>query len=490
MKVLKFLTSRVGAVSKAGALGMGLTVGLVGLNVYNYVTERPAAQEQQIRSLSDIMMSGGALPVEYSGINISRGSNEFATAEERAAREGTLFDGGEAAVAALGGINGISVRGSALGQGESGLGMGANAAVQMGPDGKPLTGNVNADGSGVAAAAAEQANKTKINKLGESKEGDLQRASMARASGSNLSGGNGAFGAQSGSSTRGAAARAEARGRMGASSISGRMPEGSTLVAANNSLRGATSSSFVAGGRETRVGHGINSKEGNSLRQIAVDSSKVAANRNRAANEGASPFMADTKLSGGVNVVGETANTGGSSVSDFEDKMDAQEKGAAQAIDDIDTTEAERQAHRSRLAKSLVALLFATITAMIAISVLKDKWPWGFIAAIAVSAAMAVSIGLFLKSCFEYSGKYDADTASTIFKICGFLFAAAVGIAWINKVSGWISKIIGKVGTGLGLGEGFATGTGVGGAVGTVKQGVTDAIQAGKEGDGGGLSNG
>ena len=119
MKVLQILKSRIGNVSKAGLLGVGVTAGLVGLNLYNYATEGPAAQEQKIRSLSQIIASGDSVPAEYSGINISRGQNEFATAEEVSARQGRMFDGGEGAVAAL---SGISVRGTSLGQGEGGLG--------------------------------------------------------------------------------------------------------------------------------------------------------------------------------------------------------------------------------------------------------------------------------------------------------------------------------------------------------------------------------
>ena len=87
MKVWNYLKSCTGAISKAGALGLTATLGLVGLNVYNFVMDRPAVEEKAVRSLSQIMASGGDIPAEYTGINISADGVEFATAEEIAKRE-------------------------------------------------------------------------------------------------------------------------------------------------------------------------------------------------------------------------------------------------------------------------------------------------------------------------------------------------------------------------------------------------------------------
>ena len=191
MNIFKFLKSRIGAVSISGgkAAVMALSAGMLAVNVYNYANNTPAAQEARVRSFSEVLASGGTLPGDNT-MNFALGNVQFASAEERAAQEGTIFDAGDADVSALqGAMNSFSVRGSALGAGEGGLGMGAKAAVELGPDGKPLTGNAaGTDGAavGAAAAAAAQGGQTKINKLGEEPAGGLQRASIARASGSNL----------------------------------------------------------------------------------------------------------------------------------------------------------------------------------------------------------------------------------------------------------------------------------------------------------------
>ena len=97
MNIFKFLKSRIGAVSiSAGKMaGVALTAGLVGVNVYNYATSSPAAQEARVRSFSEVLASGGILP-EDNTMNFALGNVQFASAEERAAQEGTIFDAGDA----------------------------------------------------------------------------------------------------------------------------------------------------------------------------------------------------------------------------------------------------------------------------------------------------------------------------------------------------------------------------------------------------------
>ncbi len=482
MRILKFLTSRIGAISVSAGrtAGMAVTVGLIGFNVYNFASNTPAAQEQQIRSLSSIMSTGGALPAEYSGINFDTGNVQFATAEEIAAKEGTLFDGGEGAVNAL---NNISVPSYALGSGEAGLGMGANAAAQVGPDGKPLTGNVSADGSAVGAAAAQQAQKTQINKLGEEKPGGLQRASIAKASGSNMgSSSSGGFGGTSSSRSgqSAAASRASALGTSDGYTLSGAMPKGSTLLASNGNIRGAasSSSSFIAGNTRTRIGQGSNSKEGRSLRDIALASSKVAANKDRAANEGASPFMAKEKLSGGIQVVGETANEfAGSSDASFEDKLQGQEAALGQAVEEIDTTEQERKAHRDRLATNLISLLFTTVAAMLTIAALKKvPWPWATAAAYILGGVMLAVIALYLVDAFRYADKYGWPGDAWAFIGGGALFATGVSLAMFSPtVTNWLAKIYAKVFSWLGMGVRAAVVTTGMAAVGGIVKGAVDS---------------
>lgn len=454
MNIFKFLKSRIGAVSiSAGKMaGVALTAGLVGVNVYNYATSSPAAQEARVRSFSEVLTSGGILPDDNT-INISTGRLQFASAEERAAQEGTIFDAGDADVSALQGAMGsFSVRGSALGAGEGGLGMGANAAVELGPDGKPLTGNAaGADGAAVGAAAAaaaqQQDGKTKINKLGEEPQGGLQRASIARASGNNLgSSSGGGFGGNSRSSAAGNAT-AEAAARLRSSSsyaLSGAMPKGSTLIASNGNIRGAAggATEFVAGSRFGRAAMGARSQAGESLRDMALASSKVAANANRSANEGTSPFMARERLSGGITVEGENLNEfQGTADTSFEDDMNRRERGMAGAVDEVDTTEQERENHRSRLSKMLIALIPTVFMGMMTIQSMKDSGPWGMVAAIAVTAILGATIIAFTVDAAKYISKYGSDGWSIASLVGSAVMAAGLVLAWINNTNAWLEKV-------------------------------------------------
>lgn len=384
-------------------------------------------------------------------MNFALGNVQFASAEERAAQEGTIFDAGDADVSALqGAMNSFSVRGSALGAGEGGLGMGANAAVELGPDGKPLTGNAaGTDGAavGAAAAAAAQGGQTKINKLGEEPAGGLQRASIARASGSNLgSSSAGGFGGNTRSSAAGNAT-AEAAARLSSSSsyaLSGAMPKGSTLIASNGNIRGAAggATEFVAGSRFGRSAMGARSQEGESLRDMALASSKVAANANRSANEGTSPFMARERLSGGITVEGENLNEfQGTADTSFEDDMNRRERGVAAAADEVDTSEQERKNHRSRLSKMLIALIPTVFMGMMTIQSLKGSGPWGMVAAIAVTAILGAAIIAFTVDAAKYISKYGADGWSIASLIGSAVMAAGLVLAWINNTNAWLGKV-------------------------------------------------
>lgn len=452
MNIFKFLKSRIGAVSiSAGKMaGVALTAGLVGVNVYNYATSSPAAQEARVRSFSEVLTSGGILP-EDTTMNFALGNVQFASAEERAAQEGTIFDAGDADVSALqGAMNSFSVRGSALGAGEGGLGMGANAAVELGPDGKPLTGNAaGTDGAavGAAAAAAAQGGQTKINKLGEEPAGGLQRATIARASGSNLrTSSGGGFGGNSRSAAAGNAT-AEAAARLSASSsyaLSGAMPKGSTLIASNDNIRGAAggATEFVSGSRFGHSAMGARSQAGESLRDMALASSKVAANANRSANEGTSPFMARERLSGGIRVGGGNLHEfQGTGTERHSTELKERERGLGRHITVVSTAEAERKHHRTRLSKMLIGLIPAVFMGMMTIQSMKNSGPWGMVAAIAVTAILGATIIAFTVDAAKYISKYGSDGWSIASLVGSAVMAAGLVLAWINNTNAWLGKV-------------------------------------------------
>ena len=444
MKVLEILKSRIGVISRAGLLSVGLTGGLVALNVYNYVNDKPKALEPQIRSLSQIMASGGELPSEYSGISLSARGVDFATAEEQAKHEGALlakFDGGEAQVDALGQIDALNVRGSVFHGGEAGLGLN-QGAVEVGPNGGSAGGASGADGAGVVDAVAK-ANQTVINKLGDA-NASLPRASMAKVN----AGGSSSSYSPYGNAGRVAANAPVAAAKIGPASISGAPTvEGSTLVHTPVSLKGATGSDFVASSRNVRYKGGLNSKEGNSLRAIAVQSAKVAATSGKSANMHAQVFMTEDVKAPGTQATADTFTTTmeGNTIQPPPDPQIDPGEDFDNYIEEIDTTEQERKNHRDRLAKQMFALMVTTFVAMLTISTTKDMKPWGMVAAVAVTALMVGLIGLYLADCAVYIDKYKEKMGWAIAGIVmGVIYLAAIACAWAVKgVSKWFAKTVG-----------------------------------------------
>lgn len=448
MNIFKFLTARTGAVNKAGLVGVALAGGLAVYNLAGYMSDRPAAQEGEIRSLAQVMSSGGQMPSEYSGINISRGGADFASAADISAQNAGMFDGGEGSINAMNAaLDGFSARRSALSAGEEGLGMGANAAVRRdGP--AAASGGVSVPGEKGVREGLRQANEEAAGKDGASGGPVLQRASITKAGGSALgTGGGGSFGAPSGRGAASSAVSAERSSRAGdMGGFSGAMPDGSTLVASNATLRGATSSSssFRPGNAKDYINRGgRNSQEGRDLRSIAVQSGKVAANAHRAVNEADQVFMGGERLAGGVQALGENMETlGTGATADFVDEMDTNTGNFDAAADEIDNSELERKNHRTRLQKGLFGTFFVAVAAMLSISALGDS-PWDWVAKAAIAAVALGIIAVFMVDAGKYIDKYGWDGWSTASIIVGGVMAVGVVLSLALKgMSKWINKTI------------------------------------------------
>ena len=189
---------------------------------------------------------------------------------------------------------------------------------------------------------------------------------------------------------------------------------------------------------------GARSREGESLRDMALASSKVAANANRSANEGTSPFMARERLSGGITVEGENLNEfQGTADTSFEDDMNRRERGVTAAADEADTSEQERKNHRTRLSKMLIALIPTVFMGMMTIQATKDNVPWGLIAAIAVTAILAAVITAFTVDAANYIAKYGKNEDGwAIASIVGsVVLVSGLVLAWINKTNGWLQSV-------------------------------------------------
>ena len=435
MNIFTFLKSKRGAINKLHAATLALSVGAGGMFFYNYIASSDAAQEQKVRNLSSIFTAGGQVPTEYSSINVATGATRFATAEERAQYEGTIFDGGEGAEDAL---NRFSFGSRALGSGEDGLGTGGVDATEIGGRGGSNMTDM-PDGSAVGAAVRSSAQRAEASAA----RNGFQTASITRASGgSNLSAGSG-YSGNGGSSATASALKAEGSSRVSPSGISGSMPSGSTLVSSKG-FQGAHASSYRGGNRDGRiVGQGINSSEGKGLHRIAVNSGKVAADANRRANAGVDPIMNETYNNPGVVQLtgGETLETKGVGNDSFNDNLNKSLRNAKSNFKEIDTSQQKQKKRRTEIGTMALALLWMTLGAFFGIIALMKAYKAGgiyavgcLVAAIAIGVVMAAAIAFFEVKCGTYIRDYADDKGVGIFGcIAGGVYALAIAAAyWIG----------------------------------------------------------
>lgn len=456
MKILHFLTNCRGAVTKSGLLGAAFTLGMTGWTLSSYFSETPAAEQEKVRELSQIIYSGGELPRQYSGMNLTMGraAGTFATAEERAGLTGGTFDGGDAGVEGVENMNlpGMAISRRNLDGASDGLGMGGN-------DAKDLSGASHRGGNGgndgnVNLPAIGGGKKTPVNSLYEgSTGGGMSRAAMARAGGTEY--GSGATGGYYGAS--GGAVGTERQSRVGAGSISGGMNNSSTLIAATGNMRGAHASSYVPSSRDVQFGQGAKAYESNSLRGIAKQSGKIAMDARKGevrANEGTDPFMASYELPGGVYDDGGVDDDVNPEVTTDEDgsNFEETEEQLNNSINDLTDKEQERKNHRTRLVKTMLGVLSASFIGMMLISTLKEIKPWGYIGAIAVTVAVGVAIAAFMYDAGDYINKYGSWGTGLLFMAAGALGAVALVLGWTakNGKDTWMGKLTNFMNSGFG----------------------------------------
>ena len=476
MKVWKYLKSCTGAISKVGALGLTATFGLVGLNIYNFVMDRPAVEEKAVRSLSQIMASGGEIPAEYTGINISADGVEFATAEEIAKREGTFLDGGDAAVDAINAFGGPGVKGQVFTEGGEGLGLGANKAVRVNADGTPVVTGAGADPAAVAAAARAGATATKGGAEngaeggadGNSANGPtLTKATIARASGSNLGSGT-MFGGTNTSANGGASS---ANANVGANSISGAMKEGSTFLQVSESLKGTTASSYKpsksAQKPKPQKGRLVDVGLSNDLKGIAKDMGtiKLAAMQGRTTLGGPQKvymnsknltFAEDSFADG--SIVPTKSSGDGTPDPTTPDGLDEVEEDLNDGTEDLGLQEAERKKERNGMRVALLSLLAATLIVIPFItSCMQSPEPWGKAVGWALAGVMYACIAALLVNSILYAVKWKAANDGWVIgswvgvaaMIAGITFAA-VGQGFQKSVNKGIESVIEWLESGLG----------------------------------------
>lgn len=471
MKLLQLFTSRRGAVSGMKLAGVALAAGMVGMNIYGYLSGPTTVNSPEVRSLSQIMNARQPLPPEYAGIanSFSVGNLQFATAEEKAAREGYVFDGGDEAVA-----NMENFTGQVFSGGEAGLGMGGNKVNMV--DGG-ASGNVSADvqangaaianaarrgQSGAAASATQEGaegektelQKTKINRLGDSSGSNFQRAAMAHASGSALN--SSGFGAPTAEKTTPVSPSVSSRSDL----LKSAMAPGSTHVVGASRFKDPSYKPSQAEIRARRLQDGRVNGGLDDLQYVAKVSANVARKSSRSDNEVITRSFLSSR---GTTVTYDDANIETkSTLGDVPEDTNIDNK--LKKLDDHITAVSEYETSKTNATNHLkniaMALALTTIMMMPLIRMAKNiqpPWVGWAVAGAMVLTIVGMGIALGVKA-GQYSQLYGADKDSGAFAgalisaiLCPIMaglclfpggdkgFGHVIGNA-IDKVIGWVGK--------------------------------------------------
>lgn len=383
MKILGLMISRAGAVSKASALGLAGTLGLAGLAVWYLSADTPDKTWDSTPVQEDVVfVAAGPGGGEYGHAGYGEGGEVQSGIRTKVSKDIELMQldaqraqlpDEPAVVKQEQQVNAYQMDGVT-----EGLGMGKNAAAEIG-----------LGGGGNLSQLQEQIAAIQANAALQSKEAAASAGQSAAQAAAALRGFPGQGGGKWG--------MAEGMARAGGNNLNSAPldsghgltgQEGQTLRAAHGHagptpelLAAANRTPGFEGSRETKVRAGKNLDVRDTLSSLQKQSVDVAGNRNRSVNEGTRAFMAGEKLSGGINVIGETVNTGVGSSADFKDPSQSQLGGLQSAVDDLQNEAAEYEEARKDLRKKLWAFI-ASAAALTLMAFLRwTPWTWGIWAA-------------------------------------------------------------------------------------------------------------
>lgn len=495
MNIFKWLTGRAGkmALSAAQAVGLSAVVGVAGIAAWQYLDSpadntafNPAAQYDPGEVVYVAGASGGTYGAngEVESAFRAKPSKAIEMTEKMTLAQKQAQAMEDDVIPSVS----VSPTPSAYQMGATeGLGMNANDGKGEGLDGNPLAA-IQGTMSGmkdVISRAQAQAQAQAGAQNPEEKPGKATLASAKRTGAGSAGAGHGqAFnssfviqnsGKNTGSRAVAGAGSPEEVGNIFASAQAqaNRTVEGMQMRSRSNFGPGNNS---LGADKELSVGDARSSKEGKDLVFIQKRSADAARNRNRSANEGSRAFLASTKVSGGMRIVGDTVAIGqGQGSKDFDNVNEANLRGIGKWTQSAVDEATLRRIDRQNLQKWLWKAIATCLAAMIAIPLLKHSF-WGWFAAIALTVVALATAAMAIVKAGQFANKWGGSGMSTAVIIVGGLMAAGVAMAWIFR--GAFKEFYQSIGEKLGLSGASETATsgGTGGAGGS---GGTGGMMAG-----------
>lgn len=208
---------------------------------------------------------------------------------------------------------------------------------------------------------------------------------------------------------------------------------------------------------------------------IRKQTAAINANKTNAANEGGNPFLASTKISGGLTVSGDNVTTGTGSSGDLRSTTDTQLKGIKGGLGNIESQLEQRTRDRHDLRKWMWIALPLALGSLPLISYFVFRGnialtPWSkifwYALAAVLSASVLLCLGKLVGAANNYANSYGStlgsgggDFASNFAKYLGYLLMGGVGLAWVSPLTmiNWINLAPWTIG-------GIAAAVGFGGA--------------------------
>lgn len=468
MNIFKWLTGRAGkmALSAAQAVGLSAVVGVAGIAAWQYLDSpadntafNPAAQYDPGEVVYVAGASGGTYGAngEVESAFRAKPSKAIEMTEKMTLAQKQAQAMEDDVIPSVS----VSPTPSAYQMGATeGLGMNANDGKGEGLDGNPLAA-IQGTMSGmkdVISRAQAQAQAQAGAQNPEEKPGKATLASAKRTSAGSSSAGHGqAFnssfviqnsGKNTGSRAVAGAGSPEEVGNIFASAQAqaNRTVEGMQMRSRSNFGPGNNS---LGADKDLSVGDARSSKEGKDLVFIQKRSADAARNKNRSANEGSRAFLASTKVSGGMRIVGDTVAIGqGQGSKDFDNVNEANLRGIGKWTQSAVDEATLRRIDRQNLQKWLWKAIATCLAAMIAIPLLKHSF-WGWFAAIALTVVALATAAMAIVKAGQFANKWGGSGMSTAVIIVGGLMAAGVAMAWIFR--GAFKEFYKSIGEELGL---------------------------------------
>lgn len=494
MNIFKWLTGRAGkmALSTAQAVGLSAVVGVAGIAAWQYL-DAPAdntafnlaGQYDPGEVVYVAGASGGAYGAngEVQSAFRAKASKAIEMTEKMtlAQKQAEEFDD---SVTLPSSVAPSDPQAYQMG-GTEGLGMGGNRANEQDLKNNPMAmmqqsmsgvtdaiSRAQAQAQGQGAAPAGQA------PAGQAPAGTLASASRDWGSSAATRGGSGGGGNAFNSSF---SIQDSGKGGKGSASSGSLEDVGSVMAAAqakaSSMMEGARMQSHSSFGKDEMLGanrdamvtNARKSREYKDLEFIRKRSADAAKNRNRSANEGARAFLASTRISGGMTVVGDNVTTGqGQGSKDFDSTATPNLRGLKTWATAVDDEMTRRNKDKATLMKWLWSALGTALAVMIAIPILKNITilgiPVGLIAALILAAGATALFATGMAKAFQFSNAWGSSGLSTTMKIMMPVLTCGVwaSFIWSSAFKDFYSSALEKLGLtgGTGGGGGAAGGGG------------------------------